>query len=108
MVRRGIVAPGPAGPAQFEALLLYPFLALLTGLAFFTMGSSYWGRYYAIGVGFLLLAVLMPFWMQGAPLLLGGAWAACLVAVALHLRRLENEARAPSESQPLAASQRGC
>ena len=91
LVRQGLLAPGPAAPPRWLALLPYPFLALLSGLAFFAMGSAYWGRYYAFGLAFFVLAAVMPLWLSGAPLLLGTLWAVCLILIALHLRRLSSE-----------------
>ena len=55
-----IVAPGAAAPNRWEEYLLYPIITMLSGLAFFTMGSNYWGRCYAVGAAFFVLAVLMP------------------------------------------------
>ena len=42
--------------AYFQELLPYPFISVVSGLAFFIMGSNYWGRCYAIGVAFFLIA----------------------------------------------------
>ncbi len=69
-------------------MLPYPFLAILSGLAFFIMGNNYWGRCFAIGVSFFILACLMPLRMEWAPLEFGLFWAASLTMVGLHLRRL--------------------
>ncbi|HEV3262915.1 MAG TPA: serine/threonine-protein kinase [Gemmataceae bacterium] len=67
---------------------LYPFSAVLTGLAFFVMGSSYWGRCYAIGVAFFGLAWLMTFGLIWAPLEFGMAWSLTLLGIGLHVRRM--------------------
>ncbi len=40
-------------------LTLYPALAVITGLAFFALGTSYWGMCYAFGAGFYALAFVM-------------------------------------------------
>jgi eukaryotic-like serine/threonine-protein kinase len=72
-----------------DHLTMYPLWAVLTGLAFFIMGSSYWGWCYAIGIGFFLLGALMP-WngrLAWAALEFGVAWSATLVVIGLHLRR---------------------
>jgi serine/threonine protein kinase len=74
-----------------DELTLYPVWSLLGGLAFFVMGSSYWGRCYAFGLAFFALAVLMPLKLELAPLAFGLTWSACLTAIGLHLRRLGRE-----------------
>jgi hypothetical protein len=56
------------------------------------MGGLYWGRYYALGLAFFLLALLLPLHLTWAPLEFGGLWAGALVAIGLHLRRLASEA----------------
>jgi hypothetical protein len=68
--------------------LLYPCWALLAGLAFFVMGSSYWGRCYAVGVAFFALSLIMPLWPEWAPLELGVLWALTLGGIGMRLRRL--------------------
>jgi hypothetical protein len=82
-----IVRAGHA-PEHLEEMLPYPFLAVLSGLAFFVMGSNYWGRCYTIGVAFFCLACLMPFRLEWAPLGYGVLWAGTLTMVGFHLRRL--------------------
>ena len=37
----------------------------------FIMGGTFWGRFYALGAAFFALAVVMPLWLDGAPLLFG-------------------------------------
>jgi serine/threonine-protein kinase len=66
----------------------YPMSALLTGLAFFSMGSSYWGRCYLYGVAFLGLAVVMPWNLDWASLAFGVLWSAALFDIGRHLRQL--------------------
>jgi len=39
--------------------VLYPFFAVVTGLAFFALGSNYWGGCYGFGVAFFALPGLM-------------------------------------------------
>jgi serine/threonine-protein kinase len=79
-------------------LSLYPTLAAVTGLIFFIMGSSYWGRCYAFGVAFFALALLMAVRLDLAPLAFGALWAGSLVAIGWHLQRLG--ARAAQKIQP--------
>jgi hypothetical protein len=80
------IGPTEHAPPHLEELLPYPFLAVLTGLAFFSMGNNYWGRCYAIGVAFFALACLMPFWLIWAPLGYGIFWSTALTMVGFHLR----------------------
>ena len=47
-------------PRYLKELLPYPFIAMVSGLAFFIMGANYWGRCYAFGVAFFVAAPLMP------------------------------------------------
>jgi serine/threonine protein kinase len=77
------------GPERhWNELVLYPFAAVLTGLAFFVMGSSYWGRCYAIGLAFFLLATVMPLNLAVAPLEFGIVWSTTLLAIGMHVRNL--------------------
>jgi serine/threonine-protein kinase len=71
----------------------YPFAALLTALAFFVMGGSSWGRCYAFGLAFLVLAVVMPLRLEWAALEFGLLWTVVLVDIGRHLRRLGVEAQ---------------
>ena len=41
-------------------LSLTPSSAILTGMAFFVMGSNYWGHCYALGLCFFSLATALP------------------------------------------------
>ena len=83
-----IVQSNPAWKAQhyFAELLPYPFISMVSGLAFFIMGSNYWGRCYAIGAAFFLAGPLMPLAMTWSPLIFGVMWATVLVMLGLHLR----------------------
>jgi hypothetical protein len=72
-------------------MLIYPSMTVLSGMAFFIMGSNYWGRCYAVGTAFFALAALMPFNLEYAPLAFGLLWSVALTAVGLHLRRLGNK-----------------
>ena len=78
-------------------MLVYPFSAVLSGLAFFSMGSNYWGRCYAIGLGFFVMAVLMPLHPEWSPLEFGILWTVALTSLGLHLRKLLRESRAEAE-----------
>jgi len=72
-------------------LSMYPAWSVLTGLAFFVMGSNYWGHCYAVGAAFFGLAMLMPFKLAWAPLLFGLAWTVTLLVIGLRLRGLGKE-----------------
>jgi serine/threonine protein kinase len=84
LARNGVVA---------DDLAFYPLWSTLSGLAFFVMGSSYWGRLYVVGGGFFVLALLMPFQLAWAPLEFGIVWAASLIGISFHLRHLQQRAR---------------
>jgi hypothetical protein len=82
-----------------DQLTMYPTWAVLTGLAFFIMGSNYWGWCYAIGIGFFILAALMP-WnsrLAWAALEFGVAWSAALVVLGIKLRRAGVRCGVPAE-----------
>jgi serine/threonine protein kinase len=64
-----------------------PFLAVLSGMAFVTLGPSIWGWFYIWGGAFFGLAVLMA--ATGSAygmLLLGVAWFVCLTTCTVQLR----------------------
>jgi len=67
---------------------LYPYWAILSGLAFFVMGTRYWGRCYLFGAAFFVSAALMPFALHLSALAFGLLWFGCLVSIGRHLRRL--------------------
>ena len=91
---RGIIARGPEAPSHMMELLPYPFISLVAGLAFFVMGSNYWGRCYLFGVAFWTLAVLMPLRLEWAPLEFGLVWTIALTSLGLHLNKLARRAEA--------------
>ena len=57
-----------------EVLDGYPMLAILSGLAFFTLGANYWGKCYAFGIAFFGLSLTMPLRLPWAPLEFGLLW----------------------------------
>lgn len=97
----GVLESGPESPirAYFTELLPYPFITLMSGLAFFIMGANYWGRCYAIGVTFFLAAPAMAFDMKHGPMIFGTIWGVTLVMLGLHLRRQGH----PPDSPPAAS-----
>ncbi len=93
LVNRMLATPDhPHDPAA-----LYPRFAILAGLAFLVLGSSYWGVCHVFGLAFFLVSILMPLWLELAPLEFGGLWTVILVLIGLHLRRL---GRCDNPSQP--------
>ena len=83
-----VLEAGRNMPGSWSECLPYPFLALVAGLAFFVMGSNYWGRCYVIGAAFWVLAACMPLQLTLAPLGFGLLWFAALLMMGLHLRKL--------------------
>jgi hypothetical protein len=79
------------GLAIEKELDLYPFLSAATGLAFFVMGSSYWGWCYAFGAAFFALALLMTADPAWGPIEFGTLWAVSLSLIGLRLRGLAAE-----------------
>lgn len=69
----------------FPELLPYPFISLVSGLAFFIMGSNYWGRCYAIGAAFFLVGPLIAIDLRFGPLIFGMLWSIVLVMLGRHL-----------------------
>jgi serine/threonine protein kinase len=69
------------------SVTLAPFLAVMSGMGFVTLGASIWGWSYFWGVAFFLLAILLA--ASGTPLgmlLLGLGWFICLCVGSLQLR----------------------
>jgi serine/threonine protein kinase len=102
LISLDVIAGGPSAPPYWRELLLYPFSAVVSGLAFFIMGSNYWGRCYAVGAAFWVLALLMPLHLFWAPLEFGLLWSTVLTMLGLHLRRLGKQAQPDrGEAAPL-------
>jgi serine/threonine protein kinase len=99
LIGQGVIRGGDPPVQGWEELILYPFSAVLSGLAFFVMGSNYWGRCYAVGLVFFALALLITGHLSVAPLAFGLLWGVTLVAVGLHLRRLSGKAEAKAADQ---------
>ena len=76
---------------QTRHMAEYPFFAITAGMAFFSLGSSYWGWCYAFGAAFFALSVAMLFDTRWAVLEFGALWAAILVVFGARLRRLARE-----------------
>jgi serine/threonine-protein kinase len=71
-----------------EPLRMYPVFAVLSGLAFLVLGSSYWGACHLFAGVFWVLALLLPLSLELGPAAFGLAWTAGLVTIGLRLRRL--------------------
>jgi serine/threonine protein kinase len=100
----GLIVRGPEAVQRNQDLLVYPFSSLLSGLAFFVMGSNYWGRCYAVGLAFWGIALLMPGYLEFAPLAFGLLWSSVLLFLGLRLRRLGRRAEAERGASSLPSS----
>ena len=87
LTRQGVLTRGGAGPDGWQELILYPASAVLAGLAFFIMGSNFWGGCYTVGVVFFATAAVMPLVLPLAPLILGLTWSVTLTVIGLYIRR---------------------
>jgi eukaryotic-like serine/threonine-protein kinase len=94
MIYFQIISAGAGSPSHWQTMVVYPFSAIASGLAFFIMGSNYWGRFYVIGLAFFLLAALMPMHLEWASLEFGTLWGAILLVLGLHLRNVGKQAQA--------------
>jgi hypothetical protein len=75
-----------------DELTLFPTWSILSGMAMFIMGSTYWGRCYLFGIVFFAAALLTPFALHWAPLATGVLWAWALTTLGLRLRRMSDQA----------------
>jgi hypothetical protein len=69
-----------------EPIPLAPVKAVLSGMAFVTLGATVWGWCYVWGIFFFVLAVVITFCGPYGLLVLGLGWLICLTACAAHLR----------------------
>ena len=100
MVHRDLIGQGGKGGELWSELMTYPTSAALSGMAFFVMGSHYWGRCYAIGALFFILAIVMPYRLEWAPLVFGSVWLVILVAMGRHLGGLARDKGGPAQRVP--------
>ena len=77
----------------------YPFYAVAAGLAFFSLGSNYWGGCYGFGLAFFALPGAMFLRMRWAELEFGGLWTITLVTLGWRLHNLSRE-RVGQEARP--------
>jgi hypothetical protein len=89
--------------AAFELGYYVPW-TVLTGLAFFILGSSYWGWCYVLGCAFFGMALFMSARLDWAPLEFGGLWTLALVALGLRLHRLGAQASSRLSGGPPASA----
>jgi serine/threonine protein kinase len=89
------------GPAVELEGKLYPGFAALAGLAFFALGSGYWGWCYAFGLAFYGLALLMIVDLRWAPIEFGTLWAVVLTVIGLRLHRLGRSEQRKKEGPDL-------
>ncbi len=62
--------------------------ALFTGMAFFILGSSFWGGMYAVGAAFFALSLVMLASVRWAVLEFGLLWSLALSVIGFRLRWL--------------------
>jgi hypothetical protein len=88
-----------AQPDYVEAFLAaHPARAALYGLAFFVMGSRFWGRDYVFGLAWMLLALVMPLAPIWAPLETGILNGLCVLIIARDMRRQQRESARSDEA----------
>jgi serine/threonine protein kinase len=93
-----VLKSGQNMPEPWSECLPYPFLSVIAGLAFFVMGSNYWGRCYLIGTAFWVLGVLTTFQLTFAPLGFGLLWFLALTMLSRRLGQFGREAQMASGS----------
>lgn len=72
---------------QFPMSLVAPFLAIMSGVGFVTLGARIWGWFYVWGGGFFGLAIFIALSGTSLGMLwLGVGWFLCLVLGSMHLR----------------------
>jgi serine/threonine-protein kinase len=75
----------------WDPLTVIPFGAVLIGATFFGLGGLYWGRLYLFGLGFMVLALLMPLRLELAPVVLG-AWVSLALGTSVReFRRIQQD-----------------
>ena len=69
-------------------LKVMPFVAVLTGQMYYSLGAAYWGGFYLAGLACLGVALVMPIDPAWAPAEFGALILLIFTAEGLHLRRL--------------------
>ena len=78
-----------------DPLQAAPFVAIVTGQMYYSLGSAYWGRFYLAGIACLVLAVLMPLAPAWGPFGFGLLLILIFAAWGLHLRSLSSRDEYP-------------
>jgi serine/threonine-protein kinase len=87
----------------WEPLTTYPLWALVTGVSLFSMGSSFWGRFYVLGLGLFVLAFVMTIQLEWAIVEMGAMMSLIFTVIGLHLRRLSAERKQPGKADTVTA-----
>jgi serine/threonine protein kinase len=87
----------------WEPLTTYPLWALVTGVSLFSMGSSFWGRFYVMGLGLFVLAFVMTIQLEWAIVEFGAMMSLIFTVIGLHLRRLSAEQNQGSKADTITA-----
>jgi serine/threonine protein kinase len=72
---------------EWNPLAVFPQWGILIGVTFFGMGV-YWGRLYLIGLAFVGVALLMPLWLELAPMVFAAQMGASLWVLTRHIERM--------------------
>lgn len=94
----GMILKQQFGIERLRKLVEYPHFSIMAGMAFFILGSSYWGGCYAIGVVYFLMAGLMLLEPRWSVLEYGSLWGIVLALLGWHLRRLGREREQTAEA----------
>jgi serine/threonine protein kinase len=93
----GIILKKQFGFERLRDMVEYPHFTIMAGMAFFVLGSSYWGGCYAIGLAYFILAGLMLLEPRWSVLEYGSLWGLVLALIGWHLRRLGREGEQHAE-----------
>jgi len=88
----------------WNPLTVFPLWTVLIGVNFFALGGIYWGRFYLLGLAFIATAVLMPLWLDLAPLAFSFLMSLTLTLVIRHVR-LWRAAQVTGESGSVSRNQ---
>jgi hypothetical protein len=77
----------PAGQPP-DTNSFYPTWSILSGVVFFVLGGTFWGRCYLYGLAFFALAAVLPLLLHWSAVPFGVLWCSCLIHLGLHLQHL--------------------
>ncbi len=80
--------------SAWDPLRVFPSWAVLVGVTFFALGGMFWGRLYLCGLGFLVLALLMPLRLEWGPLALAALVSLTLWAMIRHVQQTRRDGEA--------------